>query len=181
VLNSHQLQSVRDAVLDLTLRPFPSDFTHVAIAQRAQVEVGLIQAQWPDLENLVAFTLEPLATAADDLFREMPMHASPTPDQQREILSALLTAAVEFPRHHALVLRFLTSDSKAMAGRADKVAYQVGVRLLGVDYDTDPDQMLRVYVVTEILACAVASNRHDVTNPRTREALLDSMCAILNP
>jgi hypothetical protein len=170
VLNSHQLQSVRDAVLNLTLRPFPS-----------QVDVAEVRALWPDLEKIVGFTLEPLVTALDDLFRRMPMHATPTSGQQRETLSALLTGALEYPRHQALVLRILTSDSNALAGRADQVAYQVGVRLLGVDYDTDPDQMLRVYVVTEILACAVASKRHDFTNPRTREALLDSMCAVLNP
>lgn len=174
-------EAVRDAVLDLTLASHRTNLTHEAVAERTGLTVEDLRAQWPDLESLISFTLRPLSEAIDDLLRRLPIHKSPSPADQREVLDALLTASLAYPRHEALVVRILTSERSDMTTRADHVAYQAGVRLLGVNYDSDPDLMTRVYFVSELIALTVATHRHDYTHPRTRELLIESLLAILNP
>lgn len=170
--------AVRQAVLDLALLP-NLGLNFEEVAKKSGVPVETVEAVCPDPDRLVAFTLTPLGKAVDDVMRQLPIHREPTPAQQREVLEALLDASLEFPQHQALVIRMLTSNVSRITGRADIVAYQAGLRLMGVNYDTDPDFITRVYFATEMIALSVATHRHDFTNPRTRELLISSMLAIL--
>ena len=174
--------AIREAALDLILdlgHKFP---TPEEVAERANVPLADVQHLAPTDETLFGFLLRPFVDSVDAHLKELPIHQTPTLGQQREILDGILCAATENPRQLALVI-FLLADKKhkPFSVRSDRFAYQSGLRLLGADYDHDPEKMSRVYLASELLAIAVVSRRHDLHDAQFREILLDSLLGVINP
>lgn len=175
-------ENIRNAALDLALNTDTSQLTCEGVAARAGVPVETLKDFCHSNESLLRFILDPLTTDLDNRLRLLPIHQAPTYNQRRQVLAAMLDAGINHPRQAALIIRIRTNPNIVVDHRhADRFSYQAGVRLLGTEYDTDPDAMTRVNLTTDLLCLAMCSGRHDLTSAHEREVLIASALAALSP
>ena len=175
-------EQVRDAVLDVVLRLDARDLDYDSLSQRTGFSLEDIRSFSPEPAQLLLCVMQPFIDAIDERLKVLPMHSYPTPEQQREIFDAFLTASMEQPRLQALGLRLLTSGQEdpltEVQGRA---AYQIAIRLIGVEFGENTIAMTRVGFAIQMLATCVASQRRTLTSPPVRQLLLDSLVSAMNP
>lgn len=173
---------IRNAALDLALNTDTSRLTCANVAERAGVPLEAVQEFCRSDEALIGFMLSPLTADLDNRLRLMPIHSSPTIDQRHDVLDAVLDAGLEHPAQVALIVRIRTNPHMSIDHRrADRFSYQAGVRLLGTEYDSDPDVMTRVNLITDLLCLTIANQRVDFADKRQRNVILDSALAALSP
>lgn len=175
---------IRAAALDMILRVGADLPSPEAIAERTGLPAEVVQETLPtDEDSLYGYLIQPFAEAMDEELKRLPLHSTPSLSEQRQILDAILNAALAKPTEVHLQLRMLSDRREHVhySRRVDSLAYQAGVRLLGTEYDEDPDQMSRIHFVAEALSMAVVSRRHDLHDPHQRTILIDSLLGMLHP
>lgn len=174
--------AIREATLDLlnkqeTHLPSPQE-----VATLARVPAEEVAAIFTSEANIFLFLLQPLVESMDHEVKPLTIHRVPTMSQQREALTAAIRACVANPRQVHLLRSMLGSAQGSYRNQTvDAFSYQNGLRFIGTEHAADPVYLRRVHFVAELVGAAFGSHRHDITEPETFNALVDSCMGILNP
>lgn len=175
--------AIRDAVFHLMLsRQIPTP-SNEAIAERAGVPISEVDALFDGgPEPVFDHMLRPFIDAVDDNLRNVPMSATPSLSEQRDIIDHIVDAAAQSRPQLVSLLGLLLSRFESPGNpQIDHFTYQAGVRLLGADYDPESASMDRVRLMIETLSVVSLSPWHDMNDPSHRQTVVGSLLGILNP
>lgn len=172
------------AALDLARENIRLDIHPSDVAVRAHVPVRTVEALFPADIDIAAGVVQSMADAAENDLKQLPIHTSPTREQQREVLSILLTSSLNHIPQTEVLLNLITTEHHSLQlqrRRFDQFAYSAGLRLLGAFYEEDADALMRVGLMTRLLMTTVTSRVWDFDDDHTRNVFLDVLLAVMNP